>query len=293
MEFERHQDPDRPLCFQILDRAVRIDCADPGLRAVLAANYAAMARSSVDGPFDLHYRVSRNGQPSGFALSRPGATAVHADNSGDLLFLLEKDLVVELQRRCPEFLFLHSGALDLDGKACLLVGESGAGKSTTTWALLHHDFRYLSDELSPINVERLEVHAYPHALCLKERPPRPYSLPRDALDLGRTIHVPANAMPEIAVREPRPIAALFLVKYSSGVSVPSLRALRAAEASAHLYVSALNALAHPNRGLDAVARLAESVPCFALAAADLQSTCALIASAMRRVTARAPALEKN
>ena len=280
MEFERNQGSERPLCFEVLGRSVRIDCADSALRAVLAANYAAMAQLKEDGPFDLHYHVWRNKQPPGFALSRPDASASSAANPGDLLFLLERDLVVELQRRRPEFLFLHSAALDLRGRACLLVGESGAGKSTTTWALLHHDFHYLSDELSPVDVETLQVHGYPHALCLKERPPRTYSLPGDALDLGRTIHVPASAMPKAAIREPRPIAALFLVKYSSGLGAPSLHALGAAEASAHLYVSALNTLAHPNRGLDAVVRLAENVPCFALATADLPSTCALISSAM-------------
>jgi hypothetical protein len=284
MESERNQGSEHPLCFEVLGRSVRIDCADSALRAVLAANYAAMAQLKEDGPFDLHYHVWRNKQPPGFALSRPDASASSAANPGDLLFLLERDLVVELQRRRPEFLFLHSAALDLRGKACLLVGESGAGKSTTTWALLHHDFHYLSDELSPIDVETLQVHGYPHALCLKERPPRSYSLPGDALDLGRTIHVPASAMPKAAIREPRPIAALFLVKYSSGLSAPSLRALGAAEASAHLYVSALNTLAHPNRGLDAVVRLAENVPCFALATADLPSTCALISSAMECAT---------
>ncbi len=63
----------------------------------------------------------------------------------------------------------------------------------------------------------------------------------------------------------------------------------AAEAAARLYVNALNALAHSNRGLDAVVRIAEGVQCFALGAADLQSTCALIRSVMERVSG-APAI---
>ncbi len=47
------------------------------------------------------------------------------------------------------------------------------------------------------------------------------------------------------------------------------------EASAHLYVTILNALAHRNQGLDAAVALAEQLPCYALAAGDLRATCAL------------------
>src|SRR6266850_2159083 len=246
MEFERIQASGHPLCFAVLDRSVRVDCADSALRAVLAANYAAMAELKEDVRFDLHYHVERSGQSPGFVLSRQGESAQIADDAGDLLFLLEKDLVVELQRKRPDLLFLHSAALDWKGKACLLAGESGAGKSTTTWALLHHDFGYLSDELSPIDVDTLRVHAYPHALCLKQPTAPPYSLPAYALSLGRTIHVPTGTMPRSAVLDPRPLAALFVLKYSPGLHTPTLRAIDAAEAAAHLYVNTLNALAHSN-----------------------------------------------
>ncbi len=280
MEFERTLALSSPLCFLILGQRVRIDCADLQLRSVLAANYAAMPELQDELPYDLDYQVGYHQQPPGLALRRSGARVLRAENSGDLLFLLEKDLIVELQRKRPELLFLHSAALDWRGKACLLVGESGAGKSTTAWALLHHGFGYLSDELSPIDVNALQVLAYPHALCLKERPAPPYTLHGDALDLGSTIHVPTGTMPGAAILEPRPLAALFLLEYSPRRQDPTLRSMDPAEASAHLYVNVLNALAHSNRGLDAVVRIAEHVPCFALAAADLPSTCALIRSAM-------------
>src|SRR5438445_8082576 len=164
MEFERTQASGHPLCFTVLGRSVRVDCADSALRAVLAANYAAMAELKVDVRFDVHYHVGRSGQSPGFVLSCPGESAQIADDAGDLLFLLEKDFVVALQRKRPDLLFLHSAALDWRGKACLLAGESGAGKSNTARALLRHDVRYLSDEFSPSDVDTLHVPASPHRL---------------------------------------------------------------------------------------------------------------------------------
>ena len=282
-----------PLCLRILGQSVRIDCADPDLRSIFATNFAAMVEKQDgvapghrcnDSSLGLHYHITRSKQNPGFVLSHAGKAEQSAKDAGDLLFQLEKDIIVELQRRCPDYLFLHAATLDWRGKACLLVGESGAGKSTTAWALQHHEFGYLSDELSLVDLDALRVHAYPHALCLKKIPSSPYSLPEGALDLGATIHVPTAAMPGPVILDSRPLSVLFLLKYSPENHTPTLRAMGAAEASIHLYVSTLNALAHSNSGLDAVVRLAELLPCFAVARADLASTCALIKEEMEKAS---------
>ena len=196
------------------------------------------------------------------------------------MFLLEKDLTVELQKRRPDLYFLHSAALERKGKACLLAADSGSGKSTTTWGLLHHGFAYLSDELSPVDLDSMRVFPYPHALCLKQVPPPDYPLPAETIDLGRTLHVPVRSLPSETITEPLPLGAVFLVKYCPRLAAPELRAISAAEAGARLYLTALNALSHPNRGLDAAVGIAEHVPCFAIHSAALPATCALIRSAL-------------
>jgi energy-coupling factor transporter ATP-binding protein EcfA2 len=60
---------------------------------------------------------------------------------------------------------LHASALEKNGKAILICGESGAGKSTTAAALLKHGFSLLSDDISlvRINEQKPEVVAgFPH-----------------------------------------------------------------------------------------------------------------------------------
>ena len=67
-------------------------------------------------------------------------------------YMLEKDMAVELQKRRSELLFLHSAAVERGNEACLLAAEAGSGKSTTTWALLHHGFRRtLSDRETAVD----------------------------------------------------------------------------------------------------------------------------------------------
>ncbi len=226
---------------------------------------------------DLDYSVEFSDKSS--AIVRAGQPPLHWADPDELLFLLEKDLTVELQKRRPDLYFLHSAALEWNGKVCLLAAEAGSGKSTTTWALLHHGFRYLSDELSPVDVEAMRVFPYPHALCLKRRPPD-YPLPTDTIDLGRTLHVPFGSLPSETITEPLPLGAVFLVKYCPDLAAPELHAISGAEAGARLYLTALNALSHLNRGLDAAIRIAEQVPCFAVDSAALPATCALIRSVL-------------
>jgi hypothetical protein len=268
---------EQSLYFLILGQRVQIDCVAPAVQALLTDNFSAMAAANDEGePADLRYTVNCTG--TAFSIVREGQEPLTGVGLSDLLYLMEKDLTVEVQKRRSELLFLHSAAVEWKGKAYLFAAESGSGKSTTTWALLHHGFRYLSDELSPVDLDSLAVLPYPHALCLKQPPPVPYELPERAIHLGRTIHIPAEFLPDPGAPARRPIGAVLLLTRRPGLNAPHLRELGRAEASARLYVTALNLLAHPNHGLDAVMQIAERAPCFALESADLSSTCALIRS---------------
>lgn len=49
------------------------------------------------------------------------------------------------------FLFIHAGAVALDGRGCVLVGESGTGKTSTVAALVREGSCYLSDEVAVLD----------------------------------------------------------------------------------------------------------------------------------------------
>jgi hypothetical protein len=270
----------RSLSLGILGQCVRIDCHGPAaVASCLAANFGAMLASSSrtrpdiayrTRPVDGAYRVER--EATGSRLS--------ATDLGELVHFLEKDLTVELQRRRPDLFFMHGAVLEWRGTAVVLAGDSGSGKSTTAWALLHHGFRYLSDELACIEPDTLRVFAYPHAVCLKRAPPPPYALPAATLHLGRTRHVPTTALPTPLADDALPLGAVFLIRWDPNLARPQLRRLGAAEASARIYITALNALAHPDRGLGVAVHIAKRVPCFAIGTAGLGESCKIIRSAL-------------
>jgi hypothetical protein len=268
------------LRLSVLGQHIWILTADSTVRNCLVGNFGAMQVPGERQGADLVYRITAAGDA--FNLRRDRKLTARAATLGDLIYALEKEVTVEVQRRRTDLLFLHAAALEWGGRAFLLAADAGRGKSTTTWGLLHHGVRYLSDEMSPVDPHTLDVYAYPHALCLKNAPPAPYFLPGAAMHLGRTIHVPVSALPGPLAGQPQPLGALFLVRHDRHLTEPHLRALSKAEACAHLYVTALNALSHADRGLTPIARMASQVPCFEIRTAGLAASCRRILSVLER-----------
>lgn len=250
----------------------------------MLSNYEAFREPG--GIADLEYTVSR--RPSGgFHISRGNKTLVEetGDEAIEYLFVysLEKLITLDLQYLRTDLYFVHSSALEHQGRVIMIVAESGTGKSTTTWALLQHGFRYLSDELAPIDPASFEVHPYPHALCLKALPPGNYPLPETTTRTERTLHIPVTTMPSPAIMEPGPLRAIFFLQRGANASEPSIAEVSPAEAGARLYVNTLNALAHPGSGLDVAIRIAGAVPAYTLNAGELGATCEMISSLVKRL----------
>jgi hypothetical protein len=62
----------------------------------------------------------------------------------------------------------HAGVVADDHHAIVLPGASGNGKSTLTAALVHTGFRYLSDDVAPLDGRTLHVMPVPFAVSLKQ-----------------------------------------------------------------------------------------------------------------------------
>ena len=261
-----------------------LECGDKSCRDLLDVAFGALKSSTapVGMPAVSLGRVSRGGGRHQWLLESPGKEVRKVAGRAQLIYEVDKDLTLALQHARRDLLFLHAAVLELNGSCLALCGSSGAGKSTTAFALLHHGFAYLSDELAPIDVASGLVHPYAHALCLKSVPPPPYRIPSSVLDAGETLHVPVAALPGRRVSGPSPLAALVFLR-SRGSSLGSpLSPLSAASASARVLSCALNPLAHPYAGLDVAVTIASLTPAFELVADNLPAAAEALGVVLRR-----------
>jgi hypothetical protein len=259
---------------KVLDINIVVQCEDELSDRLITEGYDAFVVPSDLAP-ELHYSI-RPLDDHNHELVFNQSEVIRAVNTYELLYLFEKHITIELQKLRRDLLFIHGAALEHEGKCCLVSGPSGNGKSTFTWAALHHGFNYMSDELVPIDLKSGLANCYPHAVCLKKEPPAPYSLPEQTLYTEYTMHVPTSALSCKTVVEPVPLKAIFFVRYDPESAQPAVQPISTAAASAHIYHNALNLLAHERYGLDAAIKVASLCETFELITNDLQRSCQLV-----------------
>ncbi len=100
----------------------------------------------------------------------------HIERDGRALYRTDKDfllcqnLIEEIRASCYEhvrdYLLLHAGAVVKNGKTTILPAKSQGGKTTLTLGLMDYGYRYLTDEVSVIHRETLEVVPYQRPICV-------------------------------------------------------------------------------------------------------------------------------
>lgn len=252
------------LDLSIFNCNLHIQCESLQLARLLHKIYGAMEIKQQLSNTALNYVVGqqKSGEESYFISTGEGICE-YFSTIADFLFSFEKIITIDLQKIRSDLYFIHAASLEYDHKGIIISAPSGTGKSTTAWALLHGNFNYLSDELAPIDLNTMELLPYPHAICLKNKPPQ-FSLPDGYIDTSRTLHIPYDVLPGKISAKPVPLTALFFLSYAPDLEQPVIRPISSAIASAKLYSNSLNALAHDDKGLNAAIAIASQVKCFDL-----------------------------
>ena len=257
----------------LVDRAVRVECADHRVVSILRSIYGSLTRAANNPP--ITYRITPESSGT-LSLARNGTPLQTARAGVDFLYNFDKDLIIESQKLRSDLYFVHGAVLASGGEGVALVAPSGFGKSTTTWGLMHHGFDYLSDELAPVDPRTMCVHAFPRALSLKDNPPSYYPLPSSAIYVERVTYLPTSSFPCQTLTQPLPLKTILFLRSLKGCPPPALRRLSTIDATVRLLANALNPLAHPANGLEVAVEITSKARCFELLAGDLRTMCDVV-----------------
>jgi len=158
------------------------------------------------------WRPGRPGRPArGYVLAHAvDGVAVNADGlvlSGGLshpgaLDVLESDLQLFVAQHSRAFVFVHAGVVGIRGKALVLPGTSGAGKTTLVRTLVEGGATYYSDEYALLDAEG-RVHPYPRALSVRT-------------EGGQKVRVPVHSSMGRTGTRPLPLGLVVLTEYFKG-----------------------------------------------------------------------------
>lgn len=125
---------------------------------------------------------------------------------GRLSLTLATDIQAQLALRSPRRIFVHAGVVGWRGKAILLPGRSGVGKSTLTAALVRLGASFLSDEFAVLDHQG---RVYPY--------PLPFRFPRK--DGPGSVRIRVEDMGGCPASTPLPVGLVAVLRFRASGSL--------------------------------------------------------------------------
>lgn len=266
-----------PLWVEICDVPVAIEGLDTTLRARLADLLRPFVRPAGPGAAPVRLRAARDG--GGWRFVKSAWETHFFDEPDRLLAQLEWQAMAQAQLQSSRWALFHGAALARGEAVVLLVGESGAGKTTLTLALTARGWLPLSDDVVVVDPGSLHLHAFPR--CFHVHPSTAATLIDASLlewlgGAGGTTADEVYARPtRWADHAPAPSSIVVVERHPFGPSTSA--PLPYAEAAYALAASALaNQLSQAERVRTAACLVAAAATCTRLHNGDLGGAVDLI-----------------
>jgi hypothetical protein len=192
-----------------------------------------------------------------------------------------------------DYLIIHSAVVEREGRAVILPGDPGTGKSTLAAALVNRGWRLFSDELALIDLETRRLVPLPRPVSLKNRsivairafaPDVVLSAPTHNTSKGTISHMKVPTADVRRAGETAPAGWIVFPKYVAGAAA-TLRPHAPADAVVELANNAFNYRILGRPAFDALCDVVAGTACFDFEYGVLDDAVAAFESLLSRAPA--------
>jgi hypothetical protein len=200
-----------PLTFVSHGARIAVQIDDPDVRRRVESVLPPGSEVVAGGPVDAVCAVRT--ERGGWRLSADDAPDLRTDDVDVLVRAVAAALHFAVATNAPDLLFLHAGVVGWGGRAVVVPGASGSGKTSLVVALLAAGATYYSDDYGVFDGAG-RVHPYPKRLSIR----RPDGDPDgESFGDGALPHSPSAAdLGATTGREPLPVGLIVLTRYERG-----------------------------------------------------------------------------
>jgi hypothetical protein len=171
--------------------AFEVGVDDPRLRADVRARFPPGWKAT-RRPASVRFSLLHDARSAGVSVRMEGQLLARGLTHVQALDVLESELQLVVARLARPEVFVHAGVVAVDGRAILVPGRSGAGKTTLVRALVAAGATYYSDEYAVLDAVG-RVHPYARRPSVrvsaggKERHPVPRGRGRRPVPVGLVV----------------------------------------------------------------------------------------------------------
>jgi hypothetical protein len=154
-------------CYGLLDRVYRVYCATPEIEAWVhpVLIHLNLSQASETREFT---RISVVPDTEGFLITQEGCPTYRCAKLEEIAPVVAWVVLSDALDKAKETLAVHAGAVCDVGRALILPGKAGSGKTTLTAALVHTGLHYLSDDIVLLDLATSKLRGIPFTLGVKE-----------------------------------------------------------------------------------------------------------------------------
>jgi hypothetical protein len=254
-------------------------------RQLTSAFQSVTEENKIDVEYEVMIQTEGNGK---HILARNGEIIYENPDWTDLLLILQERFLDDFIKSTDDHYLLHSAVLVKKEKAIVLPAASKSGKSTLSIALVKNGFKYLSDEVTAVNLGTLRVRGFPRAIAIREKTLSLFPSLEPEINYlcyrllssrkVREIHYGILSEKKLAsIDKSFPISAIVFPKYNPN-SDTILTEVDPAVAVFNLMRCSFNQRRLKEKGFRTAARLVRQIKSYTLQVKNLAKTCEIINS---------------